>query len=257
MEGGQRTLRNWIKAAAFALTAARPCPLCGGMAAPAGASHMHAYLRCRACGLTYVADRPSASDLAAAYGRVHLSDFQVEHKRDWAPFLEHKEMTLRRLGVPAPAEGQRALDLGCGEGVLLGLLGDLGWEAWGVELNPVMAAEARQRGLRALEGSLEAPSPPPGLAGAFDLVLMNHIVEHLRAPELSLRSVRAVTASGGSLVLETPLNPDYRNIDHLHYFSAAALELLLERSGFRPVSWYDYVDANYGHHNLAVRAVAR
>ncbi len=253
----RRRRRNWLKAALFSLTGARPCPLCAGGAMPAGASHMHAHLRCRSCGLTYVADLPSARDLTAAYQRVHDSDFQVEHKRDWAPFVAHKADTLDRLGVEADGRGRPALDLGCGEGALLGLLRDRGWDATGLELNPVMARQARARGHRALEGSLEDPAPPATLGGPFELVLMNHIVEHLRAPQRALSSARAVTAAGGSLVLETPLNSDFRNIDHLYYFSAAALELALTRAGFEPVSWYDYVDANYGHHNLACRAEAR
>ncbi len=221
---------------------------------------MHVHLRCRSCGLTYVADPPSVEDLADAYRRVHLSDFQVDHKRDWAPFMEHKHLTLDRLGVSrrapqAPSPG-RALDLGCGEGHLLEVLKQRGWEAWGLELNQVMAAEARARGFDVMEVSLEAPQPPPALRAPFRLVLMNHIIEHLRHPVRALKSVRALVEPGGSLVLETPLNPDFRNIDHLHYFSAAALELALGESGFHPVSWFDYVDGNYGHHNLACRAVA-
>ena len=224
---------------------------------PAGASHMHAHLRCRACGLIFVADLPPAEDLRASYQRVHESDFQVAHKTDWAPFLAHKALTLDRLGVAVP-EGDaesRALDLGCGEGVLLGLLRDRGYLPWGLELNPVMAAQARDAGHAVLEGSLEDEAPPAGLPSPFSLVLMNHVIEHLRRPDLALRRIHGWLRPGGSLLLETPMSPDYRNIDHLYYFSAAALELLLTATGFTPVAWMDYVDDNYGHHNIACRAV--
>lgn len=220
---------------------------------------MHAHLRCRTCGLIFVADLPPAQDLRASYQRVHESDFQVAHKTDWAPFLQHKALTLDQLGVPLLEgdAGSRALDLGCGEGVLLGLLRHRGYRAWGLELNPVMAAQARQAGHDVVEGSLEDEVPPAGLPSPFALVLMNHVIEHLRRPDLALRRIHGWLKPGGSLLLETPMGPDYRNIDHLYYFSAAALELLLIATGYTPVAWMDYVDDNYGHHNIACRAVNR
>ena len=254
----RRLAKNWLRAGVLALGKIRRCPLCGGPALPSGASHMHAHLLCRTCSLIFVADLPPAEDLRASYQRVHESDFQVAHKADWAPFLEHKAMTLDRLGVPAKGSGAgTALDLGCGEGILLGLLRQRGYHPWGLELNPVLAAQARDAGFEVLEGSLEDDPAPAGggLPWPFSLVLMNHVIEHLRRPDLALRRVHSWLAPDGSLVLETPMNPDYRNIDHLYYFSPAALELVLTSTGFRPVAWFDYVDENYGHHNIACRAV--
>jgi len=249
-----REARNWLRAGVLALGGIRRCPLCGGKALPSGASHMHAHLLCRSCSLIFVADLPPAEELRASYQRVHESDFQVAHKADWAPFLEHKAMTLDRLGVPAAVRG-RALDLGCGEGILLGLLAGRGYSPWGLELNPVMAAQARGQGFDVVEGSLEDDPPPVGVPWPFSLVLMNHVIEHLRRPDLALRRVHSWLAPDGCLLLETPMNPDYRNIDHLYYFSPTALELLLTSTGFRPVAWFDYIDENYGHHNIACRAV--
>ena len=75
-----------------------------------------------------------------------------------------------------------------------------------------------------------------------------------------LAAVCAVTgwlSPGGRLVLETPQSPDYDNIDHLYCFSAAAMERLLRGAGLAPLRWYDYVDDNYGHHNLACVAEKR
>jgi SAM-dependent methyltransferase len=253
----RRRTRNWLRAGVLSLGGARRCPLCGGPCLPAGASHMHAHLSCRSCGLIFVADLPPAEDLRAAYQRVHESDFQVAHKTDWAPFLAHKALTLDQLGVTASVQGARALDLGCGEGALLGLLEQRGFSAWGLELNPVMAAQARGDGYQAVEGSLEDAAPPAGLPWPFALVLMNHVIEHLRRPDLALRRIHDWLAPGGSLVLETPMSPDYSNIDHLYYFSAAALERLLRATGLTPVAWIDYVDDNYGHHNIACRAVKK
>ena len=223
---------------------------------------MHAYLRCGACGLVFVAELPSLANLQESYLRVHLSDYQVEHKRDWGPWKQHKHATMDALKVDPPhtatGDAPLALDLGCGEGPMLEVLEQRGWQAWGLELNPAMAQQAQNNGLSVAVGSVEGtrhPSSHTHLPPAFDLVLMNHLVEHLRNPVAAVCTAARWLRPGGHLVLETPLSPDYDNIDHLYCFSAAALEIMLRGAGLTPHRWYDYVDDNYGHHNLAVVAV--
>jgi hypothetical protein len=120
----------------------------------------------------------------------------------------------------------------------------------GVEVNASLAARARQLGHQVAVSSLEEAAPEPPLT----LVVISHLLEHLRDPLQGLRRVRGWLRPGGQLVVETPLHPDYDNIDHLYCFSAAALDLTLRRGGFIPSSWFDYVDDNYRHHNLACRA---
>lgn len=214
---------------------------------------MHAHLRCRRCDLIFVADLPSHADLMAAYRRVHLSSYQVRHKLDWELWRRHKQLTLDTLGLPAverSTPGGEALEVGCGEGQLLSVLQERGWRVRGVEVNASLAARARQLGHQVAVCSLEEAAPERQCS----LVVMSHLLEHLRDPLQGLRRVRSWLQPGGQLVVETPLRPDYDNIDHLFCFSAAALDLALRRCGFIPSSWYDYVDDNYRHHNLACRA---
>jgi SAM-dependent methyltransferase len=258
----KRVRRNWLRAGALALLAARPCVVCGGRPRPAGASWMHAHLRCTRCGLIYVADLPTRHNLEAAYQRVHEADYQVDHKADWRPWVRHKHATLDALGLEAPGVADRALELGCGEGRMLVVLDERGWRCQGIEPNPVFAAEARALGLSRGAPLNERPfdiaeASLEGVAlddEACDLVVMNHLIEHLRRPLAALDRVRGCLRPGGQLIVETPLSPDFENIDHLFCFSAAALEQALMRSGFVPRAWYDYIDDNYHHHNLACRA---
>jgi SAM-dependent methyltransferase len=256
----RRRRRNLAKAILFSATGRRPCPLCGGRARPAGSSPLHAHLRCTSCGLVYVADLPSREDLVASYARVHESDYQVSHKLDWAPFLDHKRRTLEALAVPrgeARADRPRALDVGCGEGVLLGLLEEWGYAPLGLELNAVLAGRARAHlgpGAVVLAAPFEECAPLVAPHLPLDLVVMNHLLEHLREPLAALALARSLLAPTGLLLVETPTRPDFENIDHLYCFGAAALDLALRASGLLPARWFDYVDDNYGHHNLACLA---
>jgi SAM-dependent methyltransferase len=250
-----RVRRNWIKGALYALTGRGRCPLCRGHARPVAASWMHSHLRCRRCGLIFVADLPPLSNLYDAYRVVHLSEYQVRHKRDWGPWIQFKDLTLDRVGLPRwERDGAgRALDLGCGEGRLLQVLRGRGWQATGLELNPVLAGEARRLGFEVVAGGVEHAA----LGGPFELITAFHLLEHLRSPTAALDRTRSWLRPGGVLVVETPLRPDFDNIDHLYCFSAASLELALVSGGFTPRSWFDYIDANYGHHNLVCLAEAR
>ena len=129
-----------------------------------------------------------------------------------------------------------------------------GWQAWGLELNPAMAQQGQEKGLSVAVGTVEGPRPE-ALPPAFDLIMMNHLVEHLRNPVAAVCTAARWLNPRGRLVLETPLTPDLDNIDHLYCFSATALEIMLRGAGLTPHRWYDYVDDNYGHHNLACVAV--
>ena len=255
-----RVRRNQLKAWLYALVGSYRCPVCSGATRPGGASWMHSYLRCEGCDLLFVAELPTSENLEQAYLRVHLSDYQVEHKRDWGPWKAHKGTTLDALGVHTPDhradQPPLALDIGCGEGAMLEVLARRGWQPWGLELNPAMAQQGREKGLSVAVGSVEAPRSE-GLPRAFDLILMNHLVEHLRNPVAAVCTAAGWLTPAGRLVLETPLTPDHDNIDHLYCFGAASLEILLSGAGLTPQRWYDYVDDNYKHHNLACVAERR
>jgi SAM-dependent methyltransferase len=74
----------------------------------------------------------------------------------------------------------RLLDVGCGNGLFLAQMRDLGWEVEGVEPNPVAAHAARSRyRLDITSAPLEEVSLP---ANTFDAVTASHVIEHVYDP---------------------------------------------------------------------------
>ncbi|SHG39752.1 bifunctional 2-polyprenyl-6-hydroxyphenol methylase/3-demethylubiquinol 3-O-methyltransferase UbiG [Massilia sp. CF038] len=122
-----------------------------------------------------------------------------ERLRVYAPFVTPLADTL----VPATA-----LDLGCGRGEWLELLGELGFAARGVDLDDGMLAACRERGLDvrtddALTALRASADNSLALVSAF------HLVEHLPfdlVQQLIAEALR-VLQPGGLLVMETP-NPE-------------------------------------------------
>ena len=106
--------------------------------------------------------------------------------------------------LPRSTRPGRALDIGCGSGDLLAALAGAGWDAEGVDVDPAAAEAARRRtGLPVTAGDFRQLRLP---AGAYHLILMSHVLEHLSSTAHALRRIGELLAPGGRAVLIYP-NP--------------------------------------------------
>jgi SAM-dependent methyltransferase len=111
---------------------------------------------------------------------------------------------LDGLGLPR-GDSRRCLEVGPGQGVELRQLSALGWDAVGLERDPAAASVAREAsGCQVQVGTLEDQTFTPG---SFDLIYMNHVLEHLPDPQLALLKSRELLGDDGRLVLVYP-NPE-------------------------------------------------
>lgn len=149
------------------------------------------------------------------------------------------DIPLRYLTV---ASKGRMLDVGCGDGSVLKLAQNLGWNAEGVDFDPQAVETARRKGLTVQVGSLSAQHYPDE---SFDLVLMSHVIEHVHDPLATLGEIRRILRPGGTLVATTPnsgscghryFGPDFVHLDpprHLQIFNGRNIAALIRRAGFR------------------------
>jgi O-antigen chain-terminating methyltransferase len=141
------------------------------------------------------------------------------------------------------------LDLGCGAGIFLEMLGDAGIATMGVERSPVIAEYARGMGL-AVE-SADALSFLRSGSRGFDGIYCSHFIEHL--PFDAVRELVARMASalnpGGVLLLVFP-DPEsirsqllgfWRDPEHVRFYHPELIELLGVSSGL-VCEWKSYDD---------------
>jgi SAM-dependent methyltransferase len=136
----------------------------------------------------------------------HYEEFEVAFRGSRESVRERQKIYLDEV-LPLRALNAPVLDLGCGRGEWLELLGEHGVEAYGVDTNERFVGENRQRGLDvrhedALEHLRELPGSSLAAVTAF------HVIEHL-ALEVFLDIVDEalrVLRPGGLLLFETP-NP--------------------------------------------------
>ena len=139
-----------------------------------------------------------------------------------------------------------AVDLGCGRGELLEVMGQEGLRAVGIDQNRTQLRAARERGLNVEEGDALAflRDLPDGSASVVSAI---HLIEHLPFPILLLllAEIARVLAPGGLVILETP-NP--RNLivgattfhfdpTHLKPLPFEVTQAALETVGFRNVEF--------------------
>jgi 2-polyprenyl-3-methyl-5-hydroxy-6-metoxy-1,4-benzoquinol methylase len=98
--------------------------------------------------------------------------------------------------------GARLLEIGSGLGHLVGQLEDT-FETYGMDLNHWAVKQSKS----VIEKtSLQTASAQelPFREGAFNVVIIKHIVEHLPDPQKAIREIGRVTEPGGTLILATP-----------------------------------------------------
>ena len=156
---------------------------------------------------------------------------------------------LIELAPPLPG---RALDCGCGAGANARLLSARGWKVTGITLSPGERERAAAHCERVLLADLEEDLPDE-VGRGYDLVVLSHVLEHLRHPERLLGAVRRLLRQGGVAIVALP-NPLFYPIrlrvllgrceyerdgildeTHLRFYSFASGAALLERNGLHVV----------------------
>ena len=200
-------------------------------------------VRCRRCGVAFAAKR---DDLATAterhdgdYFRANKDFVYPDGRPDVFSYVMPRTLFFLALGMYAfRPRNRRALDVGCGIGIMVHYLRFLGFEAEGVEISE-WAVEYGRREL-ALEKVRRGTVQEAAYAdGSFGFVTLVHVVEHLDDPVPVLREVFRILEPGGLVYVELPCSErdtsDYYIDDHFWFYTPDSLRRLLSCIGFRDV----------------------
>jgi 2-polyprenyl-3-methyl-5-hydroxy-6-metoxy-1,4-benzoquinol methylase len=146
--------------------------------------------------------------------------------------------------LPLAPEGGRLLDVGCGNGMFLGIARDMGWQAEGLDFDEAAVARTRAQGFNVRSGGIEALD---GVIDHFDVVTSSHVLEHVPDPVAHLERIHDVLKPGGLLWLQTPnlgsvgaraFRSNWRGLEpprHLVLFNHRSLSDALQQAGFADV----------------------
>lgn len=153
---------------------------------------------------------------------------------------------LETIAAVASVADGPILDLGCGRGEWLSLLGEHGYAARGIDLSPTMVGICRGKGLDAtVTDALSALRALPG--ESLSVVSGFHIIEHLPFPILFavFEETFRVLQPGGLMLFETP-NPEnllvgahtfYHDPTHRHPLTPSSMAFLARFHGFEQIDF--------------------
>ncbi len=164
-----------------------------------------------------------------------------------------------------PISNYKALDIGAGEGFFLKKLLDEGIEAVGLDFNDYAISKFNPSiAQHLIKGDILNSIDSIIYSGAkYEVIFVNHFLEHITRPELFLLKLKDILTSPGYVMISVPndfselqrelkikghYSKDYfvKFPDHLHYFNAKSLKNLLNDLGFRfidgiadfPIEWF-------------------
>jgi ubiquinone/menaquinone biosynthesis C-methylase UbiE len=144
--------------------------------------------------------------------------------------------------------GERALDVGSGDGSFTALLAQAGASAIGVDVAEAALARARASHAGLDFRLVEVDGPLPFEDGSFDVVWASEVIEHVADTASWLSEVRRVLVPRGRLLVTTPSHGRLRVAvggverfseplgDHLHLYTRRSLAELLREFGFDGIS---------------------
>lgn len=174
------------------------CPLCS---AEEFRPHKLGLLRCRSCGLVL------SPTIWLAQANEHLEEewFGENYQSKtslWVRLFEewNNRKTLARL-AQAGVRGGRLLDIGVGSGALLAMARHRGFEVVGCDLSPPICEAVRRK-----HGIAMHCGPLSEIIGAeqFEVVVMNHVLEHVQQPVEFMQEVERLLAPSGIVHIAVP-----------------------------------------------------
>jgi 2-polyprenyl-3-methyl-5-hydroxy-6-metoxy-1,4-benzoquinol methylase len=239
--------------------------------------------RCESCASAYIDPRPTPETIGLAY--QHYFTHKVEHgtlspgvwvklrrrmangyrnyyygTRDYPASIlgilvaslmpntrANNDAVMRHL--PKARNGQRLLDMGCGNGEFLLKARSAGWDVVGVDFDAKAVEVARSRRLDVRLGGVEKLDPAEE---QFDAITLAHVIEHVHHPLEMLKACYKLLRPGGFLWLETPniaseghrlFGPAWRGLEpprHLVLFTQNSMCNALSAAGFSEMKIQPY-----------------
>lgn len=237
------------------------CCICDNAdTAPYFTAGSHVFEQCTHCGLVFVSN---FTQEGISYKGDDYFVKKNEYLQRWDEFcamFEHlvsKIMRFKRHG--------NFLDIGAGVGTLMHVAKKHGFTTYGVEVSEWASAYARdERGLNMITGALEDAEYPDSF---FDVIVINHVLEHVAAPIKVLDEAHRILKNDGVLVVGVPnigsimarimrerwlsLRPE----EHIWHFTPNTLRSLIERVGFHEI-WFEARD-NYSVQGWGPKDIAQ
>ena len=201
-------------------------------------NHTFSIEKCTGCGLVFVNPRLSKEFRDFCYKNE-------KHLVEW--FLGAKDYSIQYANFVMDIfaknniKGGELLEIGAGIGVFMDIATENGFKCTGLELNDLTAQYAQKKYKVYITDFYELDLPD----NSFDVIYMNHVLEHLGDPLVALKKCYQLLKPGGCIFIGIP-RVDWLNLmldkirkdpelwtpeDHLYYYTPPVIKSLFKNSG--------------------------
>lgn len=179
------------------------CELCsGGRFSLLHRKEFADILRCADCGLVLSSLVSEGGREIEDLQRAFFDDSDWVGARDTVEFLFRAEARRRLRLICKYKRGGRLLEVGSGTGEFLAAARRGGFEVTGVEMSrPAAEYSRRTYGVEVLSAWLDELS---GRSEGYDVVTLNHVLEHILVQRESLKIMHGLLAKDGIIHVEVP-----------------------------------------------------
>lgn len=233
------------------------CRLCGNnnlkLYYVQGNKNQYKFYKCPTCKLVNY-DLTTGQDQIKYEGGKYILPEDMSPKQN-----KDQHETYKFIKKRIKSEG-RLLDIGCGNGKLLLLAKNDGWDVKGLELSKFLADSINSRyGIDvAISNFLTYTSDEKGV---FDIIILRHVLEHLPDSIIAMTKINELLKTNGYAVLEFPdiegcelklkrflkktgihkkrYEETYKP-GHCNEFCKESFKYLLAKTGFELLEWQNY-----------------
>ena len=237
----------------------KPCIICGNAQLNKVQQFAeYAVMECTKCQFGIVDPIPDNETLNRLYNSKAYFDTHMHYNFDTITDSQiYKQVNLLQQFHRAMLEGvkvnpaKKMLEIGPGGGFALKAFSNMGYHVTGLETSTSATAFMQNRlGLNVINSSMEMYLPDEN--GRFDLILLNHVLEHFLDPNEGMKKLAAMLTPGGILYIRVPDHDSYDRIAygkewpayahyHISNFSEASLVLFQEKFGLKVLHVKKYI----------------
>ncbi len=208
------------------------CPLCGSKESSLfvetvdikNTREQFKVVECSHCSFKYTNPRPTFDEIGKYYGTDYYS---------------YQKPVAQSISINT--DGKRFLDYGCGAGHVLLQKAELGYHAFGIEIDDTAIKTGKEMGFNIKKADPNKIDFPDDY---FDNIHINHVLEHIHNLQTIMSEFYRCLKTGGQMWIEVP-NVDSYDAKihgaawsywyvplHLYHFNTKSIENVLKRGGF-------------------------
>ena len=235
-------------------------------------------VKCSQCGLVYINPQPTAEELGQYYVKGEYYSYGEVLKEDqgkldlfsrikksfreqiFLTYGSHGNSCLKKIkmvlyfplkrrfgGIPAFKKNGKLLDIGCGDGLFIKQLKDVGWNVSGIEIDSEAVKRAQSHNLDVRCGKFEKLDVENEV---YDVVRLWHVLEHFNQPKQNLKKIADILKPKGQIILGVPnidslyskiFRENWAGLDmprHLYHFSPQTIKEMLTECGYTDIKVY-------------------